>query len=140
MTNRERPSVRPSHVELDGARYVILRESEFDWLCRAANIEPAGALGEGAPPSGGFDFGLDRATLAEKLVRRRRATGLSQAELARRAGVRPETLNRIERGRTDPDFKTVRKLVVAMNAAASQHLRCEKPESSAKELCDADTK
>jgi len=58
--------------------------------------------------------------LAEKLVRRRLAAGLSQAELARRAGIRPETLNRIERGRTTPDFATVRKLVVAMNAAERQ--------------------
>ena len=49
-------------------------------------------------------------------MRRRRAVGLSQAELARRAGVRPETLNRIERGRTTPDFATIRKLVVAIDA------------------------
>ena len=55
--------------------------------------------------------------LRRKLIRRRRAAGLSQAELARRAGIRPETLNRIERGRTTPDFATVRKLVLAMDAA-----------------------
>lgn len=59
-------------------------------------------------------------SLAEKLVRRRVAAGLTQAELARQAGIRPETLNRIERGRTSPDFATVRKLVVAMNAAETQ--------------------
>ena len=59
-------------------------------------------------------FGLDRVALAKKLVRRRQAAGLSQIELARRADIRPETLNRIERGRTTPDFATIRKLVVAM--------------------------
>ena len=48
------------------------------------------------------------------------AARLSQAELARRAGVRPETLNRIERGHTTPDFATIRKLVVAMDAAEQQ--------------------
>jgi len=74
-----------TRLELDGVRYVILRES-----------------------------------LAEKLTRRRVAVGLSQAELARQAGIRAETLNRIERGRTTPDFATVRKLVVAMNAAERQ--------------------
>jgi predicted transcriptional regulator len=42
--------------------------------------------------------------------------------LARRAGVRAETLNRIERGHTTPDFATVRKLVVAMNAAEQEKL------------------
>ena len=63
------------------------------------------------------EFDVDQPRLAQKLVRRRQAAGLSQAELARRAGVRPETLNRIERGRTTPDFATIRKLAVAMNAA-----------------------
>jgi transcriptional regulator with XRE-family HTH domain len=57
----------------------------------------------------------DAGLLAARLVERRRASGLTQAELARRAGVRVETLNRIERGRTTPDFSTVRKLVSAMN-------------------------
>ena len=37
----------------------------------------------------------------------------------------PETLNRIERGRTTPDFKTIRKLVVAMNAAEADQVPCE---------------
>ena len=55
-------------------------------------------------------------------MRRRQAAGLSQAELARRASVRPETLNRIERGRTTPDFATVRKLVVAMDAAERERV------------------
>lgn len=114
-------------VELDGVRYVILRESVFEELCRRADV-PAVA-GRDVPETGPDE--LDRATLAEKLIRRRKAAGLSQAELARRAGVRPETLNRIERGRTTPDFATVRKLVLAMDAAdqaAAQSQLSEKPE------------
>ena len=108
-------------VELDGVRYVILRESAFEELCEKAGIEGdrRGTGDEDLAP--GFD--LDRASLAEKLVGRRRAAGLSQAELARRAGIRPETLNRIERGRSTPDFATVRKLVVAMNAAEREPVK-----------------
>lgn len=110
-------------VELDGLRYVIVRESAFEALCRRAGVD-----GQPAEPSdrglaGALD--IDRATLAEKLLRRRRACGLSQAELARRAGIRPETLNRIERGRTTPDFRTVRKLVVAINAAEEENAAAE---------------
>ncbi len=105
-------------VELDGVRYVILRESLFEQLCRKAGVEEEPGLGNAGPTEPGFD--LDRATLSEKIIRRRRASGLSQAELARRAGIRPETLNRIERGKSTPDFKTVRKLVVAINAAERQ--------------------
>jgi DNA-binding XRE family transcriptional regulator len=122
------PAKRPEmidcrRVELDGVRYVIVREPVFEALCRKAGVD-----GQAPEPSdqrlaAGLD--LDRATLAEKLRRRRRACGLSQAELARRAGIRPETLNRIERGRTTPDFRTVRRLVVAMNAAEAQDAAAE---------------
>jgi DNA-binding XRE family transcriptional regulator len=102
-------------VELDGNRYVILRESIFDQLCQKAGVSKSGKKDAEENLTPAFD--IDRATLAEKLRRRRRASGLSQVELARRAGVRSETLNRIERGRTEPDFTTIRKLVLAMNEA-----------------------
>jgi ribosome-binding protein aMBF1 (putative translation factor) len=102
-------------VELDGIRYVILRETVFDRLCEQAGAESLQeAPSESDVPP---DWLMDRTSLAAKLIRRRRAAGLSQAELARRAAIRPETLNRIERGRTTPDFATIRKLVVAINAA-----------------------
>jgi ribosome-binding protein aMBF1 (putative translation factor) len=122
-------------VELDGVRYVILRESTFDWLCQKAEVERRGGPAREEPLSLGLD--LDRATLADKLVRRRRASGLSQAKLARRAGIRPETLNRIERGRTTPDFATVRKLVVAMNAAEREQVERQLSPKSEKEPSSA---
>jgi ribosome-binding protein aMBF1 (putative translation factor) len=115
MSNENLPLLEHRSVELDGIRYVILREAVFDLLCQKAGIRlESPSAGEDASSS---DFDLDQPSLAEKLVRRRQAGGLSQAELARRAGVRAETLNRIERGRVTPDFATIRKLVVAMNAA-----------------------
>ena len=120
MVAKKRRSIDCRRVDLDGVRYVILRESAFEWLCRAAGVGEERKRTENSDPVEGG--GLDRASLAEKLVRRRRACGLSQAELARRAGVRAETLNRIERGHTTPDFATVRKLVVAMNAAEQEKL------------------
>jgi ribosome-binding protein aMBF1 (putative translation factor) len=121
-------------VELDGIRYVIVRESVFDRLCREAGLPEQRSRSEDDALAPGFE--LDRATLAEKLVRRRLAAGLSQAELARRAGIRPETLNRIERGRTTPDFATVRKLVVAINAAERQQMSLEFSTASNREPDD----
>ena len=53
--------------------------------------------------------------LADRLLRRRQEAGLTQKDLAHLAGIRVETLNRIEKARTTPDFKTIRKLVNAIN-------------------------
>jgi len=127
-----RPSLDYRSVELDGLRYVILRESLFEYLCEQAGLSPARTSADAASEAAlDAEWNLDRGSLAAKLVRRRQAAGLSQAELARQAGVRPETLNRIERGRTTPDFATIRKLVLAMNAAErARLLRPQSPSST----------
>ena len=109
------PAVEYSRVELGGVAYVILRETVFQSLCKKAKVRPA--ADGGTAETLATEWAADRQSLAERLAHRRRAIGWSQAELAQRAGIRPETLNRIERGRTDPDFATIRKLVEAMNAA-----------------------
>ena len=131
-------TLEAAHVELGGVRYVIVREAMFEELCRRANVPASG----GAPPSDGPapGFDLDRVSLAEKLARRRRLAGLSQAELARRAGVRPETLNRIERGRTTPDFATIRKLVVAMGDVEREEASRAFDGQSLKEEKNADSR
>ena len=61
-----------------------------------------------------------RTSLARKIIKARRAAGLSQAELARRAGIRPETLNRIEKGKTTPDVATIAKIDRALETAPCQ--------------------
>ncbi len=118
MGKKRRRMIECTRMELEGVRYVIVREAVFERLCAQAGVSatPGGEVDSDVLPS----LEADGASLAEKLIRRRRATGLTQAELARRAGIRCETLNRIERGRTTPDFATVRKLVVAMNAAEAE--------------------
>jgi transcriptional regulator with XRE-family HTH domain len=52
---------------------------------------------------------------AENLRRHRLEQFLSQAELARRAGLHPVTLTRLEGGTTAPSTRTVRALAGAMN-------------------------
>ncbi len=53
--------------------------------------------------------------LARKIIRRR--LGLSQVDLARRAGIRAETLNRIEQGKHSPSVPTVEKIDRALKRA-----------------------
>jgi transcriptional regulator with XRE-family HTH domain len=57
-----------------------------------------------------------RALLARKLVLARRRAGLTQVELARRAKIRVETLNRLEKGRHNPDERTFNKIEAALKA------------------------
>lgn len=99
--------VEHRRVELDGRWYAIVALDDFVALCQQA--------GRDAGPPLEDELALLRAgRLAERLRARRKEAGLTQAELARRAGIRPETLNRIERGKVEPDFATVRKLVEAL--------------------------
>ncbi|HEX4054446.1 MAG TPA: helix-turn-helix domain-containing protein [Tepidisphaeraceae bacterium] len=58
-----------------------------------------------------------RAILARKLVKRRWAVGLTQAEVARRAGIRKETLCRIEKAKVTADTPTVTKIVRVLEAS-----------------------
>jgi transcriptional regulator with XRE-family HTH domain len=58
-----------------------------------------------------------RVSLARKIIRHRRRLGLSQLELARRAGIRPETLNRIEHANRTPAIPTVEKIERALQEA-----------------------
>lgn len=94
-------------VLLDGVWYVIVREDEFLELTEIRKskrkIDVLDAMN------------ISDQRLADRLLGRRQDAGLTQKELARLAGVRVETLNRIEKGRTTPDFKTIRKLVNAIN-------------------------
>ena len=51
-----------------------------------------------------------RVILAQQIVRRRQQAGWTQVELAEHAGVRQETVSRIESGKNAPNIRTVDKL------------------------------
>lgn len=108
------------HVQtltLAGERFVIMPEADF---LRLTGEPPEPALP--APNERGNYPALEsmRALLAIDVVRSRRALGWSQAELARRAGVRPETLNRIEQGKHAPSVSTIDKLDRALQAGEAK--------------------
>lgn len=58
------------------------------------------------------------AVMARTLIRRRVALGLEQKQLARLAGVRVETISRLESGRHKPRRETVQRLESALHRAA----------------------
>lgn len=104
-------------VRIKGKPKVILDEATYEALLRKADLwEPDLP----APDANGNYPALTALAVAQArdILRARRKLGLSQAELARRAGIRPETLNRIEQGRNQPSVPTIAKLDRALQAAA----------------------
>ena len=107
-------------VTLEGKPFVILERSEYErlrLLARAADDSDLPPLPEPDADGNYPAVPYARASLARKIIRRRRAAGITQAELAKRAGIRPETLNRIERGKSSPEVSTVEKIVRALERA-----------------------
>ena len=106
------------HVELGGTAYAIVPVAVLLAVCRQGEVR---AVPRGVAPPSLLDVvtpdQLEGRGLGRRMAQRRRQAGLTQSELARRAGVRVETVNRIERGRVMPDFGTIRKLVQALQEA-----------------------
>lgn len=106
-------------LTLDGKDYVIVRRETYDrltQLSKAAKLpELPGQDADGNYPAVPYA----RALLARKLIRDRVAAGLTQRELARRAGIRFETLCRLEVGRHTPSVPTIEKLERALRATCA---------------------
>jgi len=106
-------------LELAGKRWAIMPEKDYKRLAaqagEAESQEPALPRADSHGNYPAVEYA--RASLARKIIRTRRMAGLSQAELARRAGIRPETLNRIEKARTTPDTATIAKIERALEMA-----------------------
>ena len=115
-TNYQANGMAPKRVVVKGKRMVMLEEIEFDRLLHKADeFEPAMP----APDADGNypAFEALRVSLARKIIRQRRRLGLTQAELARRAGIRPGSLKRIEQAIATPSIRTVEKIDQALQAA-----------------------
>jgi DNA-binding XRE family transcriptional regulator len=110
------------HMEINGRRYLIVEEAEYSRLLAAST----GALPvreEDLPPlpkpdADGNAPALEyaRASLARKIIIERSARGWTQTELARRAHVRVETINRLENARHTADPATAKKIQHALDA------------------------
>jgi DNA-binding XRE family transcriptional regulator len=105
-------------LELAGKRWAIMTEKAYKRLAAHAGAEGDWPALPKADAQGNYPaVEYVRVSLARKIIKARRLAGLTQAELARRAAIRPETLNRIEKGKTTPDTATVAKIQRALESA-----------------------
>jgi DNA-binding XRE family transcriptional regulator len=119
LSERQNGQVIAEKVTVKGKPMVILPEREYERLMqRADEWEPQlpAADAEGNVPAVAYA----RASLARKIIRHRRRVGLSQVELARLAGVRSETLCRIEGGQHTPAVATIDKIDKALRDAKAR--------------------
>lgn len=102
-------TLRPQYLTINGKRVVVLDEKDYERLAQQADVwEPSMPT----PDADGNYPALEAmaVSLARDILRSRRRLGMSQQELARRAGVRRETLNRIEQGKHKPNEKAIEKI------------------------------
>jgi DNA-binding XRE family transcriptional regulator len=101
-------------VEIAGKRLVILEESDYLRLRgRGGEKRRDGDVpalprrnASGRRPAAAYIL----ASIAREIVADRKAAGLTQQQLAKRAGLRQETLSRIESGKHAPKLATLKKI------------------------------
>lgn len=103
-----------------GKRFVLIEERELLRLERLAAKAAAAGLPDypsadahGNRPAVEFA----RTSIARTTIQDRLAAGLTQEELARLAGVRQETISRLESGKHSPTLRTMEKIDRALQAA-----------------------
>ncbi len=118
-TEQRRQTGVVRRTTMNGKRVVVLEEREFERLLqRADEWEPAMPV---LDQQGLYPAREAMAVIqARDIIRARRKLGLSQAQLARLAGIRVETLNRIENAKNKPNVATIEKIDRALRRAASQ--------------------
>lgn len=107
-------------LKLGGSEFVVLERDEYerlrslDHLAGPASLPPwPPADAQGNRPALEFV----RVSIARDIIKERTALGLTQQELAKLAGVRQETISRLESGKHSPTVRTVDKIDAALQRA-----------------------
>ena len=105
-------------LNIGGKKFVLMPQSEYRRLTKGKALAiprmPQQAADGTYPAAEAM-----RVMMARKILAARDAVGLSQAELARKAGIRVETLNRLEKGKHTPDLATMAKINKALDDAGA---------------------
>ncbi len=117
-------------VTAKGQRFVMVPVAEWRRIERltanAATITPTTKLPPlpQANPNGTLPaLAYIQISIARDILRERTALGLTQEQLAKLAGVREETLSRLESGKHSPTVRTVEKIERALQKAAKKMQR-----------------
>jgi ribosome-binding protein aMBF1 (putative translation factor) len=102
-----------------GKRCVAIEERELRRLERLAGTEsPLPPLPSADEKGNRPALEYIQVSIARDIIKDRRALGLSQSQLAELAGLRQETLSRLESGKHSPTVRTVEKIDQALKRYA----------------------
>ena len=102
-------------VVMDGRKYVMIPRDEWDRI--AKHLPDPDLLPEPTPNAdGSFSPEHVRVMLCNKIIRQRKSAGMTQAQLAKRAGIRVETISRLESGKHIPSVRTMDKIEAAITS------------------------
>ena len=93
-------------LNIDGVEYVVIPRAEYEG--RSTRLSPIDTDGEHPAKSAVL------AVIARSMIRRRTEAGLDQKRLAALAGIRAETISRIESGRYRPRRETMLRIDKAL--------------------------
>ncbi|MCI0460834.1 MAG: helix-turn-helix domain-containing protein [Gemmataceae bacterium] len=107
-------------IKLKGEPYVLVEKAEYERLLRIAQSIDMPELP--TPDADGNYPALEfaDAAIARGVIQDRINAGLTQRELAKRAGIRVETLCRIETGKHLPSVRTLQKIERALGKGNSE--------------------
>ena len=105
-------------LNLAGRRYVLVEERDYERLCQhaAREVEADDLPRLPKPDRRGRVPAVQyaRISLARDLIRNRKSVGLTQQQLADLAGIRQETLSRLEAGKHSATVRTVERITEAI--------------------------
>ncbi|RJP37990.1 MAG: XRE family transcriptional regulator [Phycisphaerales bacterium] len=107
-------------IRLGGRDYVIIERGEYDRLRTLAKAEALPALPSIGPDGNYPAVDYARASLARRIIAGRAAAGLTQRQLAEAAGIRVETVCRLETGKHTPSVETIGKIDRALRDATKR--------------------
>ena len=104
-------------VVMDGREYVMIPRDEWDRISK--RLPDPDLLPEPSPNAdGSYSPEHVRVMLCNKVIQQRKSAKLTQAQLAKRAGIRVETISRLESGKHVPSVRTMEKIEAAIAAAS----------------------
>ncbi len=107
-------------IDIQGKRFVLVEESALLHLERQASKAESRLPAYPPADEKGNRPALDyiRVSIARDIIKERQALGMTQEQLAKLAGLRQETLSRLESGKHSPTVRTVEKIDRALKRQA----------------------